>query len=160
MAKNQGAQANLNGKVFEKMMIQIFQTNGFEIYTEKQLTILSKIPLKFVIKNAKYTTIYNEKGRTEFVIVFRTRKIRFEAKYQSVEGSVDEKYPYMLLNGIYQYPEDEIVFVVDGGGYKLGARNRLQEQINNNWLNFKEKGKNIKLMNIAEFINWFNHEFS
>ena len=50
------------------------------------------------------------------------RTVRVEAKWQQAAGSVDEKYPYMLLNGIYQYPEKEIIFVVDGGGYKPGAR--------------------------------------
>ena len=115
---------------------------------------------RYVVKNAHYVTIYNEKGRTEFVIVDDLRRIRVEAKYQASAGSVDEKFPYMLLNGIYQYPESEIIFVVDGGGYKPGARKWLEEQIKNNWLSYKEKGKDIKLMTIAEFINWFNHEFS
>ena len=66
----------------------------------------------------------------------------------------------MLLNGIYAYPEKEIIFVIDGGGYKPGALKWLKKSIENNWLDFKQNGKDIKLMNIAEFINWFNHEFS
>lgn len=112
------------------------------------------------MKNASYTTIYKERGRTEFVIIDGTRKIRVEVKYQATQGSVDEKYPYMLLNGIYQYPENEIIFVVDDGGYKSGARKWLQEQIDKDWLSFKKNGKDIKLMYISEFVNWFNHEFA
>lgn len=73
---------------------------------------------------------------------------------------LDEKYPYMLLNGIYQYPEKEIIFVVDGGGYKPGARKWLQDQIDNDWLQYKElQHKSIQLMTIAEFVAWFNREF-
>lgn len=164
MSITQGAQANLNGKVFEDMMIPIFQNNGFQVFTEAEL---KKKPVgfidaikRYVIKNATYVTIYNEGGRTEFVIVDGTRKVRVEAKYQASAGSVDEKYPYMLLNGIYQYPENEIIFVVDGGGYKPGAREWLKNHIEENWLDFKSRGKDIKLMNIVEFVNWFNHEFS
>ena len=29
-----------------------------------------------------------------------------------------------------------------------------------NWLDYKSRGRDIKLMNIAEFVNWFNHEFA
>ena len=161
---SQGALANKNGKVFENMMIPIFESHGFEVFAESDLKDKKKAEhvkslKRYVLKNASYMTIYNESGKTEFVIVDEPRRIRVEAKYQSAPGSVDEKYPYMLLNGIYQYPESEIIFVVDGGGYKKGAREWLDRQIQNDWLEFKEKGKNIQLMSIAEFMNWFNHEF-
>ena len=199
MKITQGARANLNGRVFEQMIIPIFKSNSFEIFTEKELNEKRSIDKlsKYVIKNAPYKTIYGEKGRTElkvakqpkvakqlkpkaptakplnalrptakllkvakqFVIVVGARKIRIEVKHQSVVGSVDEKYSYMLLNAIYQYPEKEIIFIVDGEGYKPGARKWLETSIKNNWLNFKKRGKGIKLMTITEFMNWFNHEF-
>ena len=151
MKTTQGARANLNGKIFEQMVIPIFKANSFEIFTEKELRKkpLTAVPLRYVIKNATYKTIYDETGKTEFVIVVGTRKTRI----------VDEKYPYMLMNAIYQYPEKEIIFIVDGGGYKPGARKWLQRSIENNWLNFREAEKNIKLMTITEFVSWFNNEF-
>ena len=166
MAISQGAQANKNGKVFEQMMIPIFKNSGFEIFKETDLTkksVKAKLAAglkKYVITNASYITIYASGGRTEFVIVDDPRRIRVEAKYQTAAGSVDEKFPYMLLNGIYQYPESEIIFVVDGGGYKQGARDWLKNKIAENWLDYKSNGKDIKLMTITEFANWFNHEFS
>jgi len=165
MKLSQGAQANKNGRVFENMMIPIFKDAGFEVFNESELKkqdVQDKISTltRYVIKNASYLTIYNEGGKTEFVIVDNPRRIRVEAKYQSAAGSVDEKYPYMLLNGIYQYPESEIIFVVDGGGYKPGARKWLEDHIKENWLDYKSKGKDIKLMSIVEFANWFNHEFN
>ena len=161
MTTTQGAQANKNGRVFELMMIPIFKDAGFEIFSEADFkkNSIQNTKKKYVIKNSSYNTIYNEVGRTEFVIVFNDRKIRVEAKYQSVPGSIDEKYPYMLLNGIYRYPEKEIIFVVDGSGYKPGARKWLEDHINNNWLNYKEQGKTITLMTITQFANWFNHAF-
>lgn len=161
--KSQGAMANANGKVFEKMMVPVFEDNKFIVLSESDyLSNPSKYGAidRYVLKNAKYTTIYEHEGKTEFVIVDGERRIRVEAKYQSAAGSVDEKYPYMLLNGIYQYPEKEIIFVVDGNGYKPGAHKWLKEHIENNWLDYKTQyGKDIKLMNISEFMNWFNHEF-
>ena len=155
----QGAIANKNGKVFEKMMLPIFENAGFEIFTSSQINKRTIQCERYVITNAPYKTIYGENGKTEFVIVDGDRRIRVEAKYQASAGSVDEKYPYMLLNGIYAYPETEIIFVVDGGGYKPGAHRWLKDSIENNWLKYRESGKDIKLMNIADFMNWFNHEF-
>ena len=73
MVMNQGAQANLNGKVFESMMIPIFEASHFEVYTEAVLTKLSELPDRYIVKNASYTTIYKERGLTEFVIIYGTR---------------------------------------------------------------------------------------
>ena len=163
MTISQGAQANLNGKVFENMMIPIFEANSFKVFSEKEVKKKPQLIEgldKYVLKNVFYETIYGEGGKTEFVIVIGERRIRVEAKYQSAAGSVDEKYPYMLLNGIYKYPEKEIIFVVDGGGYKPGARKWLDDHIKDNWLDYKSSGRDIKLMNIMEFVKWFNHEFA
>ncbi|MBE6423073.1 PD-(D/E)XK nuclease superfamily protein [Succinivibrio dextrinosolvens] len=163
MEKKQGTLANSNGKVVETMLLPLFTKNGFEVLSYKdysKLTAESRPP-KYVIKEVPFTTIYNAPGRTEFVIVDTTqnRTIRIESKYQATAGSVDEKYPYMFLNAVEQYPEKEIILIVDGDGYKAGAREWLERKINENWLDFKGKGKTIKLMKIIEFINWFNHEF-
>ena len=164
MTISQGAQANRNGKVFENMMIPIFEAAGFVVLSERELKKKTDDELRemtrYIVRNASYMTIYNSEGKTEFVIVDASRRVRVEAKYQAAAGSVDEKYPYMLLNGILKYPESEIIFVVDGGGYKPGAREWLRRQIENDWLDFRESGKDIKLMTIAEFMNWFNHEFA
>lgn len=155
--------ANYNGHVFESMMIPIFEHSGYIVFYYSQINknknIMNGID-KYVIRNVPFTTIYNSRGKTEFVIVNlkKNRRIRVESKYQRTLGSVDEKYPYMLLNGIYQYPENEIVFVVDGDGYKPGAIKWLKDQINNNWLQFRERGKDIKLMNIQEFMDFFRKE--
>lgn len=164
MAKSQGAQANKNGKVFEEMLLPVFQRAGFEIFMQGELKkkkIQKKLNAckRYVIKQATYTTIYNHKGQTEYVIVSEERRIRVEVKYQAASGSVDEKYPYMLLNGIYQYPENEVVFIVDGGGFKPGAKEWIKKQLDDNWLDYKSKGKDIKLMSITEFVSWFNRQF-
>lgn len=159
--QTQGHLANMNGKIFENMLIPIFEAHGFQVFNEADVRSIDLSHIRrYVIKNASYVTIYDTQGKTEFVIVDDFRRIRVEAKYQAAKGSVDEKYPYMLLNGICQYPEKEIIFVVDGGGYKPGAREWLKNRIDENWLDYKAKGKDIKLMNISEFMNWFNHTFA
>lgn len=152
----QGAQANLNGKIFETLFLPIFEQKGYTIISQseaKQKT-KSQLPKKVVIKQAAYTTIYGHPGKTEMLIINGKRRIRVENKYQRVAGSVDEKFVFTLLNAIEAYPEKEIIIVVDGGGYKEGARQWLVEKVNSNWLNFKSRGKDIKILNMMEFVQW------
>ena len=157
---SQGAQANLNGKIFEDMCVPVFKNHGYAVFKETEVDKcpnLIKGLSRYVLTNAKYTTIYNEGGRTEFVIYNGDRKVRVENKYQSRAGSVDEKFVYTLLNAIEAYPEKEVIIVIDGGGYKPGARKWVQDRIDENWLNFRDK-KDIQLFNIVEFIQWFDRE--
>ena len=162
--KSQGAQANLNGHVVERMLIPLFEANNFKVvdFPVYQRAISSPVQLtnmpRVAVKNYPFNSIYNTNGKTEFVIIANNRRIRVESKYQSTPGSVDEKFPYMLLNAIFAYPEKEVILIVDGGGYKEGARNWLQQMINNDWQNFSSQGKQISLMTIAEFVSWFNHQ--
>ena len=164
MTLSQGAIANRNGKQFEEMCITLFENHGFEILTiakYRKLENRGELPDKYVLKNAPFQSIYNHTGKTEFLMVDKTntqaiRMIRIENKYQESAGSVDEKFPYMLLNAIQAYPENEVILVVDGNGYKPGARQWLQDRINENWLDYD---KDIKLMNIMQFVNWLNRGF-
>lgn len=159
--RSQGALANLSGRVFERMMEPVFEANGFPVLTEREFRAHPERYGglgRYILRDAVYTTIYGHEGRTEFVIVDGERRIRVEAKFQSAPGSVDEKFPYMMLNGIYRYPEDEVVFVVDGGGYRAGARAWLEDRIDGDWLRYREEhGKRMRLMSITEFMDWFNH---
>lgn len=160
---SQGAVANRNGSMFEAVLLPVFQRFGFPVYSEREIQMnpaLVENCNKFVMTNASYTSIYGStKSRTEYLIIHVNRSIRVEIKFQVSNGSVDEKYPYMLLNAIYAFPEKEVILIVDGGGYKEGARQWLQNMIDINWLNYRGMGKDIKLMTISDFITWFTKEF-
>lgn len=160
---SQGAKANLNGKIFEEICTPIFRNHGFEVLSHVEFNKREKantLPSKYVIKDAPFITIYGHKGKTEFLIVLEDehRKIRVENKYQAKAGSVDEKYPYTLLNAIQAYPEKEIIIIIDGGGYKAGARQWVVDRVKENWMDFAPD-KDIKVMSIIEFTNWFNDNF-
>ena len=165
MAKlSQGAKANMTGKIFENQCKPLFEEYGFILLDNakyEKLKAKNQLPDKYVILNAPFTTIYNHKGKTEFVIVDNTlnKRIRVENKYQSAAGSVDEKYPYVLLNAIEAYPENEIIIVIDGGGYKDGALEWIKTKVKDNWLDYKST-KKIEIMSIIEFNNWFFKTFS
>lgn len=159
MPQSQGGTAVANGKAFEATIEGTLRARGFELIQESQQNKYPNVIAtnRYVLKNVKFNSVYHHVGKTEFVIVSGTRRIRIEVKYQAAAGSVDEKFVYMLLNAIQAYPEKEVILIVDGGGYKAGARQWIQEMIDNNWLNYQNT-KTIKLMTGVEFINWFNHE--
>lgn len=69
-----------------------------------------------------------------------------ESKWQESGGSVDEKYPYFILNIQQRYPNKAVV-LLDGGGYKPQAEIWMRKQVGNNLL---------KVFTMAEFTKWAN----
>lgn len=161
---SQGAAAVRNGQAAEKSILPVLGSCGFDIFTETQVEKqpeLVKGKDRYILKNSKYTSIYgNPNCRTEYVIVDKGRRVRVEVRFQSVAGSVDEKMPYMLLNAIMAYPEKEVVLVVDGNGYRSTSRQWVQDRLDENWLDYKSKGKDIKLVSIGDFLSWVSKEFA
>lgn len=157
--KSQGAKANMNGKIFETMCIPIFEAHNFIVLNHSEYLRLQPKPARCVIKNAPFHSIYNHIGKTEFLIICDDRRIRVEDKYQQSAGSVDEKFVYMYLNSVYAYEENEIILIIDGGGYKPGARQWVVDAVNNNFLDYKKRGKEIHVFTIIEFLKWFNSNF-
>lgn len=159
----QGARANANGKIGESVLLPLFEVNGYAVVkwgdyhrNPSQYDALEKL----VILQYPYTSIYNQTGKTEFLIknAMKNRLIRVEVKWQQAAGSVDEKYPYVWLNAVYAYPEDEIVLIVDGGGYKPGARAWLEKQCRDRWLLDNQPNKKVSVMTLSEFVAFFNSE--
>jgi len=56
-------------------------------------------------------------------------QIRIECKWQQVKGSVDEKLPYLYLNTIEAMPENTIMILIDGAGWKTGAVKWLKDAV-------------------------------
>lgn len=69
-----------------------------------------------------------------------------ETKWQQTGGSVDEKFPYLILNVQNCYPHKAIL-LLDGGGYKKQAEAWIRGQIGNNLTH---------VFNMAQFQKWAN----
>ncbi len=69
-----------------------------------------------------------------------------ESKWQQSVGTVDEKFPYFVLNIQQRYPHRTVV-LLDGGGYKKQAEAWLRKQVGNNLLH---------VFNMGEFQKWCN----
>jgi hypothetical protein len=83
--------------------------------------------------------LYHPKLWTECLVI--------ESKWQQVSGSVDEKYPYTVINLKEQSPVQSII-VVDGNGQKKGAIAWLRRQVDGQKL--------LHVLSMAEFQKWVN----
>ena len=71
-----------------------------------------------------------------------------EAKWQGGSGSVDEKYPFLVINIKERYPHPTVV-LLDGGGYKPGAEQWLRTQVGGNLM---------AVFSMSEFQQWVNDD--
>lgn len=174
MVDKQGQRAAKNGKIIESMLFPLFEKNGYTIALCRKDKDYPNYPIynartkeefdsldKLVLYQVPFHSIYpNRVGRTEFLIINKTkqRRIRVESKWQQGSGSVDEKIPYLYLNAVFAFPENEIVIVMDGGGFDKSAKPWLVEQVKKRWLLDDKPEKSIKVMTVMEFTAWFNKE--
>lgn len=159
----QGGQANKTGNVLEQLVISTLSAHGFasvkysEYHKNKE-----NFGEELLLKNVPYTTLYNGRGFTEFLLISEkfNLEIRIECKWQQTAGSVDEKLPYVYLSAIEAIPENEVIILIDGPGFRDGAINWLKEaSINQKYIPTENLDKNVRIMNSTEFLTWCNETF-
>ncbi len=160
MAKTQGGTANHQGKILERTVVPTFEAHDFEVVA---YSAWKKRPDRYgtelLLKHVPYTTIYGQKGYTEFLVKSEQLNldIRIECKWQQSSGSVDEKLPYLYLNCIETMPETDIIVIAGGGGMKPGAIPWLKEAVRQKkYVRPGMPEKNIQVFNIEEFMTWAN----
>lgn len=169
----QGAKANISGKILEGVVTNTLSKRGFAEISFKNW---KKIPLyqqsdKFLIHNAPYHSIYTvtlpqleqKESRSEFIISDPIAGIfcRIECKWQDSSGSVDEKLPYLYLNAVECWQENEIIILIDGKGWRTGALSWLKNAVDSRkWRDDPEKDtRNISMMDISTFTSWCQAKF-
>jgi hypothetical protein len=128
---NQGQKANFAGNEAEHIIAGILNRKGCGV--KRQAVVCHGI--------------YNTPVKVDFLVYgipeFDDGLI-IECKWQSTSGSVDEKFPYLVLNIQKCYPMPAII-VLSGGGYRPGAEKWLKSQV----------GGNLHaVLNIDEFLAW------
>jgi hypothetical protein len=148
----QGKQANFTGKMLENQVYSRIESAGYVQVKNKEFYktngfFSDKIFAKHCfIGNSIYgTSIYTD------VLLYNKikypNKLAIEIKWQQIGGSVDEKYPYLVLNIKEIFPCKAII-IIDGGGYKEGALAWLKNQVD---------AKLINVFNISDFYKWINN---
>ena len=131
-----GELANLAGKRLEKFAAEILIERG---YTEVES--IRFIPMReleqpiFARQFEIGKDVYGKKRKVD-LILYHPRLHRgclaIQCKWQASRGSVEEKYPFEVLN--IQQNEYDTIIILDGGGYSLGAKQWLMNQAGKNRL--------------------------
>lgn len=159
----QSLRTTASGNLLEKTVKTVCLEKGFSIIKHR---IWSKNPETFgqelLLTDVPYETIYGHTGKTEFLLKSAqyNLEIRIECKWQQVAGSVDEKLPYLYLNTIESMPENHILVVIDGKGWKKGAILWLKEAVvKKKYSSEASTRKTIEVVSLAEFMTWANTTF-
>jgi hypothetical protein len=146
-----GTQANYTGTVLEKFIQDRLIERGYLFLHSKQFK-----PAQYLeqpIYSRRYyvgMNLYETELYCDFILYHPEKwpkGLIIESKWQQVGGSVDEKFPFLVLNIQYKYPCDTIV-LLDGGGYRKGAEK---------WLRGQSGNGNLKhVFSMAEFQKWVN----
>ena len=143
-------QANFTGRTLEKFVRTRLQDIGYE-WVERNRFIPARILGQPIYTNQFHIgkSIYGTEQNCDFIVYHPDRwpnNLIIEVKWQETGGSVDEKYPYLVLNiEAYPYPT---VLVLDGGGYKAGAEKWIRSQSGH--------GKFQYVFNMQQFTAWAN----
>lgn len=161
MAK--GRSANITGNQLEIAVQTVLLNKGFEI---EMFRVWNKNSEKYgkelLLKNVPFETIYGHRGNTEFLLISEkyNLRIRIECKWQQSAGSVDEKLPYLYLNTIEAMPEKDIMILIDGDGFKAGAKTWLRNAVKDKlYTTDKNNDTNVMVFSLAEFFTWANKTF-
>ncbi|MBL7058530.1 hypothetical protein ISS03_04280 [Patescibacteria group bacterium] len=148
----QGTRANFTGNALEQIIYSTLERKDYQFVDKKnfEATRYLEQPV-FTIQYPIARSVYDTQLYCDFILYHPTKHpncLIIESKWQQSTGSVDEKFPFLVLNIKKQYPDSTIV-VLDGGGYKKGAEKWLRGQVDE---------KLIHIFNMMEFQKWSNGE--
>lgn len=141
----------MTGKGFELVKYRVWEKNE------------EKHGKELLLENVPFKTVYEHHGNTEFLLISEKYKLktRIECKWQQVAGSVDEKLPYLYLNTIEAMPENSIMILIDGSGWKTGAIKWLKDAVKQKKYTTEEnKNKDILVFSLTDFFTWANKTFN
>ena len=128
---------NLTGDMFERSVRNIIEMARYR-EVERSTLFWAMREMAQPIYAAQVETghdIYGKVRRVDFVLYHPQRWptcLVIQCKWQASRGSVDEKYPYEVLNiQMGKYPT---IIVLDGSGYSAGAATWLRGQQGKNQL--------------------------
>lgn len=121
--QSQGQESNHSGKFLEETIEREFRVRKVDVsYWREGRGTLSLFAEHRLMKNVPYISIYGCHSKSEFVYWHQPTdlKVRIECRWQQSDGSVDEKFPYLLANA-QRMPEPFVWFIVDGDGARKEA---------------------------------------
>lgn len=148
----QGAKAVMTGRLLEKLVESYIESLCIPaVPYKKWITDSDYYPKNsegLLLSNVPYTSIYGGNSRGEFVLSMDGKPdVRIECRYQNSKGSVDEKLPF-LFETAWAFEESVVVLIVEGNGYKKGAKPWLKNKCDS------VLHKQILMLDFNEFKLW------
>lgn len=149
MPKTTGS-ANDNGTVFEGFLDNILTKKGYALIDRKKFEAARYLEQPIYAKQFYIgRSIYDTAMYCDAILYhpeLHPKSLAIECKWQQSAGSVDEKFPFLVLNIKTREPYPTIV-LLDGGGYKKQAET---------WLRAQTDDKLIHVFSMVEFQTWAN----
>jgi hypothetical protein len=146
----QGGNAVEYGNQLERFVWHTLTDKKYEFVPSRRFLAACCLPQPLFTKQIVIgNSIYNTPLKSDFMLYHPQKhpnKLIIECKWQQVSGSVDEKYPYTVQNIREKYPCPAII-LLDGEGYKPGAKAWLCEQVDDHLL---------AVFSMSEFQKWVN----
>ena len=132
---NSGAKANKTGRRLETFVENTLKEYNYSEFDPQQkhdfINCKDKLDGKWYAKQAYIgQSIYDTPRHCDFLIFDEKKYNEFlaiECKWQASSGSVDEKYPFLVHN--ITLSKIQTIILLDGGGYKEGAKKWLQAMV-------------------------------
>lgn len=133
--KSRGTRAYETGSNLERFVEDILKRRGYmELQGDQKKQLFENIKTIDGKRYAKQvpigTTIYETRRKCDFMVFNQERfpgGLVIECKWQQGSGSVDEKYPYLVLN--IKKSKVPTIVLLAGEGYKGEAREWLKDQV-------------------------------
>ena len=146
----QGSSANYTGSNLEMFIANTLTTLGYTHVPSKDFFDIAQTGNHIYSRQFNLgLSIYDTKLVTDFILYHPQKWSNYlviESKWQQSSGSVDEKYPYLVLNLKHQIKYPSII-ILDGAGYKPGAEAWLRNQVDS---------KLLHVFNMRDFQIWAN----
>lgn len=143
-----GNEGNISGKEFEEFIeTQLLECDYTFVNRNEFFDHVGDVPI-YSREVRIDRTIYDAVYRCDFLLHHPDKWPKclvIEAKWQKSGGTVDEKYPYLVLN-IRKSPYKTIL-LLDGGGYRPGAEKWVRAQVDEELLH---------VFNAEQFLNWIS----
>jgi hypothetical protein len=147
-----GTRANKYGAIMERFILSRFADLDYVRVPRGHFTPACALDQPIFTQHFHVgQSIYGTPQYCDFIVYHPAKwpkKLIIEAKWQQSGGSVDEKYPYLVLNIQMKY-QSPTILILDGGGYKKGAERWIRSQVGH--------GNFLAVFNMPEFAKWVNN---
>lgn len=149
----QGGRAVKTGNALERIVLHALDDNGYTFVPPRKFLAACCLPQPLYTRQINIgKSIYGTSLISDFMLYHPEKhpgKLVIECKWQQSPGSVDEKFPYNVLNIRQMYPCPAII-LLDGEGYKTGAAAWLRSQVDGNKL--------LAVLSMVQFQTWVNND--